>query len=140
MQNTYYREEIQEALNAGKKALLCLDRAKESLSSAGNWGLFDILGGDFIATFVKHSKMNKANEEIQEARLALRKFQKELMDVDNIPEFQIQMGDFLSFADYFFDGIIADLMVQSRIKEAKKQIEDAIRRVQYILAQLQKRA
>ena len=62
------------------------------------------------------------------------------MDVDNIPEFQIQMGDFLSFADYFFDGIIADLMVHSRIKEAKKQIEDAIRRVQYILAQLQKRA
>ena len=47
------------------------------------------------------------------------------------------LGDFLSFADYFFDGIIADIMVQSRIKEAKKQVEDAIRRVQYILAQLE---
>ena len=137
MQNTYYKDEIGEAIAAGKEALHCLERAKESLSSAGNWGLFDILGGDFIATFVKHSKMNKANEEIQNARLALRKFQKELMDVENIPEFQLQMGDFLSFADYFFDGIIADIMVQSRIKEAKKQVEDAIRRVQYILAQLE---
>ena len=137
MQNTYYREEIQEALNAGKKALLCLDRAKESLSSAGNWGLFDILGGDFIATFVKHSKMNKANEEIQEARLALRKFQKELMDVDNIPELQIQMGDFLSFADYFFDGFVVDWMVQDRINNARHQVEEAIRRTEYIINQLQ---
>ena len=137
MHNTYYQQEIQEALNAGREALHCLDRAKECLSSAGNWGLLDILGGDFITTFVKHSKMNNANEEIQKARLAIQKFQRELMDVENIPEFQIKTGDFLSFADYFFDNFITDLMVQSRIKEAKKQVEDARHRVQYIMAQLE---
>ena len=138
MQNTYYRQEVKEAIDAGREALRCLDRAKDCLSSAKNWGLFDILGGDFIATFVKHSKMNRANEEIQNARIALQKFQRELMDVENIPEFNINTGDFLSFADFFFDGFIADMMVQSKIRRAQDQIDDAIDRVETLLGRLRR--
>lgn len=52
---------------------------------------------------------------MQQARSALKRFQKELMDVENVEEFHIETGDFLSFADYFFDGIIADWLMQSRI-------------------------
>ena len=46
------------------------------------------------------------------------------------------MGDFLSFADYFFDGFLADMMVQSRIREAQRQVNDAIYRVENILSRL----
>lgn len=136
MADANYRREIDEALQAGREALGCLRQAKECLNSAGNWGIADMLGGGFLTTFVKHSKMKDADRLIQDARSALRHFQKELTDVDTISEFHIETGDFLSFADYFFDGLIADWLVQSRIKESKKQVDDAIRKVEYIMSQL----
>ena len=95
-----------------------------------------MLGGGLLSTFVKHAKMNDAEELVQQARGALRRFQKELMDVDNVPEFHIETGDFIAFADYFFDGLIADWLVQSRISDAKQQVDHAIRKVNDILGQL----
>ena len=46
------------------------------------------------------------------------------------------MGDFLTFADFFFDGFLADVMVQSKINNAKKQVDEAIRRVEEVLVKL----
>ena len=128
--------EIREAIAAGDEAVYYLQKAKESLNSAGNWGIWDMFGGGFISTFMKHSKMEDANSLIQDARSALRQFQKELTDVDTVVDLRIETGDFLSFADYFFDGLIADWLVQSRISDAKRQVDNAIQRVNYILAQL----
>jgi len=136
-QMSYERErEIKEALVAGQEALDYLNQAKDSLRSAGNWGLLDIFGGGMISTFMKHSKMNNAEQLVQDARYALKRFQRELMDVDNVSEFHIETGDFLSFADYFFDGIIADWLVQSRINDAKRQVDNAISKVNYVMDQL----
>lgn len=128
--------ELREAKLAGQEALAYLNRAADSLQSAGNWGIVDMLGGGLISTFVKHSKMNDAEELVQQARSALKRFQKELMDVENVEEFHIETGDFLAFADYFFDGIIADWLMQSRINEARTQVENARQKVTYIMQQL----
>lgn len=89
-----------------------------------------------LTTFVKHSKMNQANEQIQAARTALISFQRELHDVQQLGDLKVETGDLLGFADYFFDGLLADLLVQSRINNAKNQIDNAMQRVKYILAQL----
>ena len=97
-----------------------------------------MVGGGLLSTFVKHSKMEDANSLIQEARGALKRFQKELMDVDTIADFHIETGDFVSFADYFFDGFISDWLVQSRISDAKRQVDNAIQRVNYIMGQLKR--
>lgn len=131
-----YRREVNEALFAGREALDCLNEAKSLLNSAGNWGILDILGGGFLTTMIKRSKMKDADAVMQQARSALRRFQKELMDVETIPDFHIETGDFLSFADYFFDGFLADMFVQSRINDAKRQVDNAIRKVEYIMNQL----
>lgn len=131
-----YGREVNEAVLAGREALARLNEARSLLDSAGNWGIVDILGGGLLTTMIKRSKMKDADSVMQEARHALKRFQKELMDVENIPEFHIEMGDFLAFADYFFDGIIADVMVQSRISDAKRQVDNAIRKVEYIMNQL----
>lgn len=136
--NECQEKEIREALRAGQDALDYLNRARECLNSAGNWGLLDMLGGGLLSTFVKHSKMNDAEELIQRARGALQRFQRELMDVDNVAEFHIETGDFLSFADYFFDGLIADWLVQSRINDARRKVDNAIERVNYIMDQLRR--
>ena len=133
-----YRREINEATYAGQEALRCLEQAKDCLSSAGTWGIVDMLGGGMITTFIKRSKMRDADALVQQARAALKRFQRELMDVDNIPEFHIQTGDFLTFADYFFDGFVADMLVQSKINDARRQVEDAIEKVNYILGQLRR--
>ena len=79
--------ELREAKLAGQEALDYLNRAADSLQSAGNWGVVDMLGGGLISTFVKHSKMNDAEELVQQARSALKRFQKELMDVENVEGF-----------------------------------------------------
>lgn len=129
-------KELREAKQAGQEALNCLNSAMNALNSAGNWGIVDILGGGMLSTFVKHSKMNDAERLVQQARSALKRFQKELMDVETVAEFHIETGDFLSFADYFFDGIVTDWLVQSRINDARKQVENARQKVMYIMNQL----
>ena len=50
--------------------------------------------------------------------------------------FDFNTADFLSFADYFFDGLLADWMMQDRINKARNQVDEAIKRVEYILARL----
>lgn len=136
---SYNREkEVREAVQAGQEALDYLNQAKDCLNSAGNWGLVDMFGGGLISTFMKHSKMNNAEQLVQGARQALKRFQRELMDVETVAEFHIETGDFLSFADYFFDGLIADWLVQSRINDAKTQVDNAIQKVNYIMNQLRR--
>lgn len=136
MGNFEYQREIDEAIHAGNQALRSLRQAKECLNSAGNWGIVDLLGGGLVSTFVKHSKMKDADGLIQQARSDLRYFSRELMDVDSVSDFHIETGDFLSFADYFFDGLIADWLVQSRINDAKHQVDNAIQNVEEILRRL----
>ncbi len=68
----------------------------------------------------------------------LRIFQKELRDVEAIQNQHIDIGGFLTFADFFFDGLIADWLVQSKIQNARKQVADAISQVEWILGSLRK--
>ena len=130
-------KEKREAIDAGNRALRSLRTARENLNSAKNWGLVDMFGGRFFSTMLKHSKMDQAKENMEQAKYDLRNFSRELNDVNMACDLNINTGDFLSFADYFFDGFIVDWMVQDRINRAKDQVEDAIRRTEYIVNQLQ---
>lgn len=113
-----YQREKQEAVDAGNRALRSLREAKSHLRSAGNWGIADMLGGGFISTFAKRSKMNNAKECMENAKYDLRAFSRELQDVSMNCHLDIETNDFLSFADYFFDGLLVDWMVQDRISRA----------------------
>ena len=136
MENPIYQREIDEAIRAGQRARNSLLQAKDCLKSAGNWGLLDMFGGGMITTFVKRSKMSDAERLVQQARSDLKQFRKELADVENVADFHVETGNFLTFADYFFDGLLADWLVQSKIQDAKKQVDDAIEKVENILRQL----
>ena len=121
-------KEKREAIEAGQRALSSLRTAEENLNSAKNWGLVDML---------KHSKMDQARQNMEQAKYDLRNFSRELNDVNMACNLKINTGDFLSFADYFFDGFVVDWMVQDRINNARHQVEEAIRRTEYIINQLQ---
>lgn len=137
MDNSQYQRELREAIDAANNALYYLNQANGVLTSAGNWGLADMLGGGIIATFVKHSKMDEAQSSIEMARQALQNFSKELQDIDCQVDAYIQVDEFLRFADYFFDGIVVDWMVQSQISQAKEQIEQVSIKIMQIRDQLQ---
>lgn len=131
-------KEKREAINAGRKALASLKQAQKDLDSAKNWGFWDMIGGGTISTVIKHSKMDRAKQNMQEAKYALKSFSKELNDVNMALHLDIETGDFLSFADWFFDGFFVDWMVQNRIRQASAQVSEAIRRVEGVLKKLER--
>lgn len=137
---SYYidkKKEVEEAIGAGKSLLYSLRQVNESLQSASNWGLWDVLGRGMIVTMAKHSKIDQAKSEISRAQTLLSKFYRELEDVDGHVNIDIDIGSFLTFADYFFDGLLADLTVQSRINEAKEKVSDTISKVNSIVRRLE---
>lgn len=136
MGNELMRKEVDEAIRAGEIALGSLRAAKAKLDSAKKWGIFDMLGGGMISDMVKHSRMNEASTLMVQARSDVRRFQKELKDVQGYMDLRMEIGGFLSFADFFFDGIIADYMVQSKIENARTQVNDAINLVEGLLASM----
>lgn len=121
--------EINEAIYAAEDALVYLRRAAQCLGGARNLGAWDLLGGGFLSTMLKHNKLDKARVEMENAQDALRRFARELRDVE---ELNLDIDDFLTFADYFMDGFVADVMVQRRIRSAQAQVEEAIRQVEAI--------
>ncbi|MCR5607573.1 MAG: hypothetical protein K6G26_00740 [Lachnospiraceae bacterium] len=131
-----YEKERREAIEAGNRALSSLKAARADLNSAGNWGIFDLLGGGFLTDVIKHSKMNNAQVNMERAKWELENFGKELSDIAGYITFDFNTMDFLSFADYFFDGLLADWLMQDRINKAKSQVDEAISRVTYILERL----
>ena len=67
-------KEKREAIEAGQRALSSLRTAKENLNSAKNWGLVDMFGGGFFSTMLKHSKMDQARQNMEQAKYDLRNF------------------------------------------------------------------
>jgi DNA repair exonuclease SbcCD ATPase subunit len=129
-------KEIKEAIYAGKNAQSALQQASESLNSASNWGTLDMLGGGLLTSAVKHSKMDDASGHIHLAQSSMRKFQKELLDINEMIEVDMNMSGLLKFADFFFDGLIVDWMVQGKINESRDQVQEQIYKVDDIMRKL----
>jgi hypothetical protein len=129
--------ELKEAIDAGNAVLAGLDGVVDSLKSARNWGTFDMLGGGLIATAVKHSRIDRARESVHCVQQSLRVFQRELADVDSRTEIEIDIGSFARFADYFFDGLIVDWVVQSRIGRSLDSAVRVTEQVRGVVRQLQ---
>ena len=130
------QKEIREAISAGERSLISLRAAQDQLRRAGNWGVADLLGGGMLTTFFKHQRLGEAERSLEIAQSDLRRFQNELRDVG---QECLDISDFLAFADYFFDGIVADLMVQSKIRQAQERVSTAILRVETLVRQLRAR-
>lgn len=125
-------QELREAIYAGERALASLRAAQDQLRSAGNWGVADLLGGGMLTTFFKHQRLGDAERSLEVAQSDLRRFESELRDIRQ----SLDISDFLAFADYFFDGFVADLMVQSKIRQAQDRVNAAIQRVEALLCQM----
>jgi len=136
MEEERRKQEAEEAIAAANRVLMNLRQAETALSSAGSWGIWDMLGGGMFTTWIKHSRIDDARLALEESRRSLRSLRRELMDLEIPGDFKIDIGEFLNFADYFFDGLIIDWMVQTKIREASDNVKEAIRRVERLRTRL----
>ncbi len=125
--------EIDEAIKAGEDALIAVENTIKELESAEGWGIADILGGGLLVTAVKYDHIDQAGHYVEEAQRSLGRFKREMSDIKMITGTEISIGTFETFADYFFDGLIFDWVVQSEIgksldavKNTKNQIDKAM--------------
>lgn len=133
----HQRREVGEAISAGRTAESALSAVLDSLDSAEDWGTWDMLGGGLMATMAKHEHLDDARAGIGWAQQCLSRFRTELADVRDMELPQLQVGEFATFADYFFDGIFVDWYIQSRINDAQRGVEAVDSRVCEVLNRLQ---
>ena len=130
-------KEIKEAIEAGVAVKVSLSRLMEKLNSARGWGIWDIFGGKLIANMGKHFAIEAANKISDEVKDNLRRFEKELNDINRSMDLAINLSGFATFADFFFDGLIADFYVQGKINNARKNAQGAQESVDEILSKLE---
>lgn len=117
--------EIHEAIDAGKQAFNKLTDAGSQLQDAKSYSTWDtFLGGGFIATALKHDKLEETNSYLHEAQMALQRFQNELLDIKEMRQntLEVHTDGFVMFTDYFFDNIFTDWSIHSKITTAIDQI------------------
>jgi len=100
------------------------------------WGTWDLLGGGLLADIAKHSELDNSRQEIEIVQNKLLRFKTELADVNINSDIHIETDGFAKFADFFFDGLISDWFMQSKINESqqsvlyiKDQVEGAVLRL-----------
>ncbi|SFS69097.1 hypothetical protein [Paenibacillus sp. BC26] len=137
-EQTLFVKEIKEAVTAGKRVMASLEDASESLDKAENWGNWDLWGGGgVISTHIKHSHVDDAKGYIHQANHQLLNFRDELDDLNRTINIVIDISGTLKMADYWFDGLIADWIVQGRIKDSQEQTLNALHNVRQVVKQLE---
>ena len=72
-----------------------------------------------MSSLIKHSRMDDAQEYMEEAGQNLRRFEKELQDVSLSDAFSrnssMDISSFLRFADSFFDNMFLDFTFSHRL-------------------------
>ncbi len=131
------KQEILQAISAGRSALVLAESVEEELNNAEGWGTWDLIGGGMISDLAKHSALDTAQDKIEQLQIRLRKFQTELADIHVSAEYRVNVEGFLRFADYFFDGLIADWTVLEKIKESKEEVNHTISKLKTSLRALE---
>lgn len=129
-------KEYEEAIVAGEEAGATLKKAVKSLDSAMGWSTFDMFGGGFITTALKHDHVDHSKTHIHQAQRRLRHFQTELLDIENHLKIDLKIDGLLTFADYFFDGLIVDWVVHGQISDSYKQTKKVHKEVESLVRKL----
>ena len=112
------------AIIAGEKALYSLKEARDILSSASNWGLLDIYGGNCL-TF---QKIENAKRVIENAIYDMDLFLDDLRSQEEIEELDRIIED--------ISRALRDEKFQDRVRGIQEDISTAIKTIEDILFQI----
>lgn len=117
-------EKLHNAQETVKEALWSIDDLVQSLDSAADWGAIDIIGGGLASTAIKHSCLNEARDKARIVKNSLNKLRKDLSYLKDYANLNIDLGNFVLFADYIWDGLLVDWFVQTKINDAQDRVRD----------------
>ncbi len=130
--------ELDEAAAAGQLVLDGLAEVVKWLKNAADWGHLDMVGIP-LATFGKHSHLDSARAAVHKTQQRLQHFHSELRDVrQSLRGNMVNLDGADKFADYFFDGLMMDLVIQERIDHGRKQAIAMRNRVESLLEALER--
>ena len=136
MTNEIDKREIDDCLRIIEKIMPLIGEAERQFSSARNWGFLDMFGGGLITDLIKHSKLNNASRCMNEINYLLRDLERELKDVKFSTDYSMNTMSFATFADFLFDGILADAYMQSKILNSLDQVRELRHRMKFIQTRL----
>ena len=133
------QKEIGEAILAGKEAYAIAEKILSELNSADGWNTWDMFGGGGLITHVaKYGHLDEAQELVETLQDKLRSFRTELADVSINTDTQVNFDGFLRFADYFFDGLLADCAVAERINTSMSSVQKTKSQIGHLVDELTK--
>lgn len=107
--------QVNEAISLTNQLIGEVENAERSLTSARNWGFLDVLGGGFFVDLIKHSKLNQASNSMNQVNYLMQRLQHVLGSIQMPGDYTMNVGGFATFADFLFDGAIADIYMTSKI-------------------------
>lgn len=95
-----------------------------------------MFGGRGYSAHKKHQYINEANQVIRLANIKRQLFQRELLDMQDEKDLDLQMHESLIFADFVFDGIFIDYIVQQEIEDSIDKVDIQINEVNKFIIHL----
>lgn len=124
------KTELEEAVAAGHTAKAKADEILKFLDKADGWNTADFFFDGPLADLAKHANLDDATKEIAALQILLRKFKSELADVYIDQNISIGVDGFLTFADFFWDGLLSTFAMQDKIDGAIKKVQSVKYQIQ----------
>lgn len=135
--NEIDRTKVSRAISIINQMLSKLSDAERSFKSARNWGLLDMFGGGTLTNLIKHSKISSASNSMSNINYLMGQLHEVLGSI-RLPSgnYSVNVGGLATFADFFFDGIIADTYMQSKIINSLNEVRDLEARLEDLRSRL----
>lgn len=129
--------QIQNALQTVERLIPLVEDAERNFKSARNWSFLDVLGGGFLTDLMKYHKLNKASDSMNEINYLMQELSDELGSLEIPGDYRMQLGGFLTFADFFFDGIFVDAYMASKIMNSLEEVQKLKSRLYVLKSKLE---
>lgn len=122
--------EYEEALEAAKLAHAALAAAADRLGRASDWASWDTFGGGGLLTdTLKYQRIDEATARLRDADRALVHLARELSDVEVGSVARMEVPELTRAMDVWFDNIVSDWGVRSRVRDALARVEGLLAQV-----------
>ena len=116
----------QEVIETGKKVVEDLHSLQEKLSIAEKRRVFRKYSSENIMFRYRKKKFDEIVQLTRAAKVDLVHFQKGLKTISIPLALRMEVGSFILFVEFFFDGNIEQHYIMEDISVIKEQISDAI--------------
>lgn len=116
--------QVNEAMQLVRQLIPLVENAERNLSSARTWSFLDVFGGGALVDIIKHVKLDKAGDSMNQVNYLMQRLQVVLGSIRIPEDYKMRVGGFATFADFLWDGAIVDVYMLSKIMSSLKTVRD----------------